>query len=245
MGLELDGNLNALPQSGPSRGAGNGNDIGYSMRQAIGTGTFWLIVTATFFVVFASSGFGLHVIPFFTDTGMSASKAARIWAAVQGVSIGARFFFGYMSERYQKRYFAAAANVSRVVCIAALLLFALNMAPLIVAAGLLILIYGSGMGCNAVTNPLLIGESFGVKNFAKIMGALGIPYTLGMSLGMYAGGRLFDIHKDYVLSFGVFAAAFLLAGVAIFFAKPCLLLEQGQSKDLLTDRSFTADEELS
>jgi MFS family permease len=142
------------------------------------------------------------------------------------VSIAARLFFGYLSERYQKRYFAAAANVSRLICIAALLLFAMNVAPFALAAGVLILVYGAGMGCNAVINPLVIGESFGLKSFARILGILGIPYTLGMALGMYSGGKLFDLRSDYILAFSVFGAGFLLAGICIYFAKPCLLFDR-------------------
>lgn len=227
MGLELDGYGGPLPDSDASlERKDSGNEEGYSLRKALRTNTFWLVFVATFCVVFASSGFGLHVIPFLSDKGLPITRAATIWAAAQGVSIAARFFFGYLSEHYQKRYFAAAANFSRLICIGALLLFALALAPLAAAVVLLVVVYGAGMGCNAVTNPLLISESFGVKNFAKIMGVLGIPYTLGMALGMYAGGKLFVLQGNYLLAFSVFAATFLLAGIAIFFAKPCMLLEK-------------------
>ncbi|RJP17497.1 MAG: MFS transporter [Candidatus Abyssobacteria bacterium SURF_5] len=221
MGIQVDDYLESLQAPGAARG----NATGYTLKEATRTGTFWLVVSATFFVVFASSGFGLHIIPFLSDMGLPHTRAAGVWAAVHGVSIAARFLFGYLSERRQKRYFAAAANVSRVIALFSLLLFALHVLPLAIAAGLLILVYASGMGCNAVTNPLLISESFGVKNFAKIMGLLGIPYTIGMALGMYAGGKLFDVRHDYILAFSVFAGAFFLAGIAIFFAKPCLLLQ--------------------
>jgi MFS family permease len=244
MGLELDGYAGHAcePNASADRTADAEDVAGYSLRNALRTNTFWLIIIATFCVVFASSGFGLHVIPFLSDNGLPITRAATIWAAAQGVSIAARFLFGYLSERYQKRYFAAAANFSRLVCIGALLLFALALAPLAVAVALLVVVYGAGMGCNAVTNPLLISESFGVKNFAKIMGVLGIPYTLGMALGMYAGGKLFVLQGNYLLAFGVFAATFLLAGVAIFFAKPCLLLEKLEAqKERVESEEFAAD----
>jgi MFS family permease len=227
MGLEIDGDVGPAEASDsfPGGAIRFGNE-GYTVREAIRTNTFWLIVAATFFLNFAASGFGLHVIPFLSDTELSNAQAVNLWAAVQGVSIAARLFFGYLSERYQKRYFAAAANVSRLICIAALLLFAMNVAPFALAAGVLILVYGAGMGCNAVINPLVIGESFGLKSFARILGILGIPYTLGMALGMYSGGKLFDLRSDYILAFSVFGAGFLLAGISIYFAKPCLLFDR-------------------
>jgi MFS family permease len=244
MGLELDGHGDSLPDSDASADKVNntGNETDYSLRDAFRTNTFWLIIIATFCVVFASSGFGLHVIAFLSDNGLPMTRAATIWAAAQGVSIAARFLFGYLSERYQKRYFAAAANFSRLICIGILLLFALALAPLAVAVVLLVVVYGAGMGCNAVTNPLLISESFGVKNFAKIMGVLGIPYTLGMALGIYAGGKLFVLQGNYLLAFSVFAATFLLAAIAIFFAKPCMLLEKLEAqKERVASQEVAAD----
>lgn len=227
MGIRVDEHLAPPSDSAPSKRGPfrSGNEMGYSLREALGTGTFWLIVTATFFVVFASSGFGLHVIPFLSDSGLTPGYAAGIWAIVQGVSIVSRFLFGYLSERYQKRYFAAAANLSRVVSLSVLVLFAVSVAPLAAALALLVVIYGAGMGCNAVINPLIISESFGVKNFGKIMGFLGIPYTIGMALGMTMGGVLFDLENNYILAFGIFAVMFLIAGIAIAFAKPCFLLD--------------------
>jgi MFS family permease len=225
MGLNIDGEDDS-PSDAVSAPVLRENEIGYSMRDALKTGTFWLIFGAIFFVQFAASGFGLHAVSFLSDSGLPNVRATDIWASVQFVSIAARFLFGYLSERYQKRYFAAAANVSRVISLAALVLFAASITPLAATLVLLVVVYGAGMGCNAVINPLIISESFGIKNFGKIMGFLGIPYTIGMALGMYAGGRLYVLRNDYIAAFGVFAAAFLLAGVAIFFAKPCMLLER-------------------
>ena len=89
----------------------------------------------------------------------------------------------------------------------------------------LVLLYGLGQGCNAVINPLVISETFGVKAFGKLMGMLGIPFTIGMALGLAAGGHLYVLRNDYKLAFSVFALAFLLAGLAISFARPHYLFE--------------------
>ncbi|GAB4333893.1 MAG: MFS transporter [Candidatus Abyssubacteria bacterium] len=197
---------------------------GYTIMEVFRTASFWLIFSATFFVVFASSGFGLHAIPFLTEQGIPHTRASAIWMLVHLVSIVSRLFFGYVSEKYQKRYFASAANISRTVCLASLILFALGQVPGSAAVLLLVSIYGVGMGCNAVMNPLIISETFGVKSFGKIMGALALPYTIGMGLGMYAGGHLFDLLENYNVAFIVFAFSFVLAGISVAFARPHFLL---------------------
>ncbi len=225
MGLALDSSQDSTadPSGGTSHIAAE--EPGYTMREAFRTPSFWLIVCATFFVVVASSGFGLHAVTFLSGQGMAHTRASDIWAATHLVSIAGRFFFGYLSEKYQKRYFASIANMSRTICIVALILFAVGTAPQATAIVLLVVVYGLGVGCNAVINPLLVSETFGVKSFGKIMGVLGLPYTIGMGLGMYGGGHLFYLQDSYNFAFAVFAVCFVVAGISIALAKPRFLLD--------------------
>ena len=149
-----------------------------------------------------------------------------------GVSIVGRFFFGWISERFQKRYFAAVANSIRALTVLLLVMFALKMLPVTLAVAQLALLYGLGNGCNAVVNPLLVGETFGVKSFGKIMGVLGIPFTVGMALGQVAGGRLYVMMGDYNVVFAIFAVLFICAGISISFARPLFLLDRGEASPL-------------
>lgn len=229
MGLSLDGR-----GASPSDGGGpiapettaRARERGYTVREAFGTKSFWLILCATFFVVFGSSGFGLHIVPFLSDADIPTTRAAGLWSAAHLCSIGARFIFGYLSENRQKRYFASAANVSRTVSLFTLILFSAGIAPFNAAVVMLIIVYGLGMGCNAVINPLLVSETFGIRYFGKLMGMLGIPYTIGMALGLVSGGYLYDLMSNYILAFSVFAASFLVAGVSIVLARPCMLYDR-------------------
>jgi len=228
MGLTVEGRSDPSSGEGGRREetAGDAEEADYTMRRAVKTASFWLIFCATFFVMFASSGFGLHVIAFFSDTGLSSEKATAVWSTSLAISIGARFVFGFISERFQKRYMAAAGNILRTVSLSLLVLYALRLIPQPAAGVQLVILYGLGQGCNAVINPLVISETFGVKAFGKLMGLLGIPYTIGMALGLAAGGHLYVLRSDYNLAFSVFAISFLFAGTAISFAKPHFLFER-------------------
>jgi MFS family permease len=199
---------------------------GYDVSRAVRTASFKLIICAVFMVAIASAGFGLHVVAFLSDSGFSDMRATLIWSLTVGVSIGGRFFFGIVSEKYQKRYFAAAANLSRTLCLAVIVLFALDIVPLTVAVVQLVIIYGLAMGCNNVLNPLLMSETFGVKSFGKLMGMLGIPFTIGMALGQVIVGRLYDATGNYNVAFSIFALAFVFAGIAISLARPNFLLDE-------------------
>jgi len=229
MGLTLEGRPDPRGEEETSvldTGAVTAEEPGYAVRRAFGTPSFWLIVVSTFCLVFASSGFGLHVVAFLRVSGLTPGRAAAVWSITAAVSTVSRFLFGFISERYQKRYLASGANVARAIAVFLLLLFVLGFVPELAAVGQLVLLYGLGVGCNAVVNPLVVSETFGVKAFGKLMGLIGIPYTIGMALGMFAGGYLFDLHKDYNIAFAAFALAFLVAGIAISLARPYFLFER-------------------
>ena len=227
LGLAVDGNPSpsgAGGSSGTERVAAV-EETGYTLREALKTPSLWLIASATFFVTFPSSGFGLHIISFLTDSGLSAKGAGYAWSFTMAVSIVGRFFFGWISEQFQKRYFAATANAVRGFSLLLLILFSFKMLPPGFAIIQLALLYGFANGCNAVMNPLIIGETFGVKSFAKIMGVIGIPFTLGMALGQIAAGHLYVLTNNYNAVFMVFVVSFICAGMAISFAKPLFLFE--------------------
>ena len=227
MGLEVEGTSGATESPIPESESPQADreETGYTTREALGTTSFWLIFCAVFFVMFASSGFTLHVIASLIDSGMSRLVATRVWSINLGISVAGRFLFGYLSERYQKRYMATAANIFRSISLVVLILSALSIAPQMFAVAQLVLLYGLGQGCNAVISPLMVGETFGIKAFGKIMGLIGIPYTVGMALGQITGGHFFDALGSYNLAFGAYALAFLLAGIAVLFAKPYFLID--------------------
>jgi uncharacterized membrane protein (DUF485 family) len=57
------------------------------------------------------------------------------------------------------------------------------------------------------------------------MGLFGIPFTIGMATGMIAAGQMYELHQNYRIAFSFFALAFMLAGIAITFAKPHFLMK--------------------
>jgi MFS family permease len=225
MGLAVEGEIDSSDDDEPSNDEGGAaaEETGYTLREALKTPSLWLIACATFFVTVPSSGFGLHIIAFLKDSGLSATGAGYTWSFTMAVSIVGRFSFGWISEQFQKRYFAAVANAIRGFSLLLLVLFSFKMLPPAIAIIQLGLLYGFGNGCNAVMNPLIIGETFGVRSFGKIMGVIGIPFTIGMALGQIAAGRFYVLMNDYNIIFVIFAISFVCAGTAISFAKPLFL----------------------
>ncbi len=200
---------------------------GYTMAKALATRGFWLIICSSFFGPFAASGFGLHIVAFLSDSGLSPGRASSVWSAVIGTSMVGMLLSGFIAERCQKRYLGSAAMVTRGLSVLAVVLFALGLVAPSAAIGQLILFYGLALGCTQVVSPLLLSETFGVRSFGTLGGLVGIPFTLGMALGQIVGGKLFVMQDNYILAFTTFGASFLISGIAYGLVKPYFLLESG------------------
>jgi MFS family permease len=104
--------------------------------------------------------------------------------------------------------------------VATLCLFGIH-SPLALPA--FVIAFGLGLGGLAVTFPLLVGECFGLRAFAKLLGVLMVPATLGGAIGPVLTGRIFDVTSSYTLAFALHLGAFLIGGfVVAFLRRPAL-----------------------
>jgi MFS family permease len=89
-------------------------------------------------------------------------------------------------------------------------------------AGFIVLV-GIAAGTPLVLLPLVFIQSLGLKHLGSVQGAAGILATIGAAIGPVAAGRIFDVSGSYAIAFGVFAAMWLGAALAIY---ACIPLEQ-------------------
>jgi MFS family permease len=82
------------------------------------------------------------------------------------------------------------------------------------------LAFGLTMGGIVMLQPLLIGECFGLVSFGTITGLAGLFSVSGAAFGPVIAGLIYDATRDYRIAFTIFAAASLLAMVAVLFARP-------------------------
>jgi MFS family permease len=216
-GLLPDGETagNACCSATPDPVAESPHESGLEVGAALKTVAFWTLALIFLVTSFGGGSIILHMVAFSTDVGISAEAATTALSLLAGVSILGRLGFGALGDRLDKRTVMALCFFLHSVAIALLLKMK--------SAGLLYLfaaIYGLSMGGNVVVTPLLIGECFGVVSFAAIAGMLGIPLTLGGAAGPVLAGRIFDVTKSYGLAFAIALVAYLLATVAVYFARP-------------------------
>ncbi|GAB4348528.1 MAG: MFS transporter [Candidatus Abyssubacteria bacterium] len=187
---------------------------GLTVQQAVRTVPFWSMFAINFFMILGTSIVTLHIVGIVTASPFGVAKGTEAAMLIGSrairdfliVSVAGRFLGGYVAERFSKRY--VLFGLYLIMIGSAVLLFRLDNATAFYA---FILLYGLGMGGSAVVYPLLLAENFGLGSFSKLLGIMGIAFTLGAAIGQVGAAKIYDGTGSYtgvfVLLIGVFAVS--------------------------------------
>ncbi len=174
---------------------------GLTARAALGTATFWLLVTIFLLQLTGVSALNFHFVPFaIKQLEFTPQQAAFYYGFAVGFSIIGRLLFGWLGDRWNPT----------LLLVISLLMLALGPAVLellFVRLGLreveLLWLYaapfGVGIGANAVIMPVLVGRCFGELEFSKIMGLLMGGFAIGIVIGIPISGLIYDSTGSYEL----------------------------------------------
>lgn len=182
----------------------------YSVREALRTPAYWLILLASALRISVTSGILVHGIPIMVWKGASEQAGADFVGLLFFVSIPARFLLGMSGVRLPGRWILAAG-----MAVGAASVLALDYVP-----GLWV-VYPFVVGIAilegaAVQNWVVVGDYFGRRNFATLTGVISVFYSAGMMLSPLFLGWLFDRTGGYTLA--LLTLALLYAASALLFA---------------------------
>ncbi len=180
---------------------------GATLAQAIRTAGFWLLAmsaAALFYTIFSTSQqFILHIQK---SASISASPelAKNAQSALLLMSLTGKFFFGALSDHFPIR---------RVMFACCLIMFTSTIVFLgflnVNTLWLYVVCFGFGYGGTFVLIQLLAARMFGLRDLARILGALTLIETIGGFIGTNITGMLASANGgDYTSAFyGVTMAA--------------------------------------
>ncbi|MBI2911425.1 MAG: MFS transporter [Chloroflexi bacterium] len=180
--------------------------------EALHSRSFWLMSAAWSLGSMSGTSLAVHLVPLLTDRGFSATVAASVIPVWTLMTLPSRLIFPWFADRYD----------IRLVYAASFLLFAIGMAGLLVAPGLLAVyaamaVYGFGQGGNVPTRPAILANYFGRTRFGTIQGIMSTVGSIGAMLGPIVTGAVFDVTGSYALGLLLLATASLLAVVCVLF----------------------------
>ena len=179
------------------------------------TSTPFIVLAATFFACCAThAGPIFHTISYALVCGIPTVAAVSIYSLEGLAGLGGRIVFGLMGDRHgAKRVLIAGLFIQALA--AGSFMFAHRLGEFYAVAAVFGFAYGGVMPLYAV----LARDYFGQAIMGTVLGAAAMVSSLGMAIGPWIGGFLFDTFGSYAPMY-VYSFAIGIGAAAIAFAFP-------------------------
>ncbi|WOH82371.1 MFS transporter [Bradyrhizobium sp. BEA-2-5] len=193
--------------------AANAPQTELTAAQALRTPQFIALAAAHFACCAAHSGPIFHMVSYAMVCGIAPLTAVTVYS-VAGVSgLGGRLLLGAAADRIGAKPVLVGGLLVQAMCIAAYLAVG-QLGEFYALSVVFGLAYGGVMPLYAV----LVREFFGARIMGTVFGAVSAFASLGMALGPWAGGLVFDNFQRYTwLHAGSFAIGLAAVAVALSF----------------------------
>ena len=182
-----------------------------SIGQVMRTPQFAAIALTHFACCAAHSGPIFHMVTHAIDRGVPAMAAATVLSAAGLASLSGKIVCGLFADRVGAKRTLVTGLALQAVAIS-LYLFTGSLGSFYALALMFGFAYGGVMPLYAI----LVREYFGERIMGAAFGAVSVAATLGMALGPWLGGALYDSLGSYAWMF-VGSSAIGLGAVAIAF----------------------------
>ncbi|MFN8444352.1 MAG: MFS transporter [Caldilineaceae bacterium] len=209
VGSVPDGDLSPLMRAdGTQHQVAVNRSVGEAMRSA----NFWWLSTAFSLSVFAAVTLSVHLLPFLTERGYSASFAALVASTLGGSQIPGRLVFAPISQRLSLRLTTAMLFIAMTSGVLILFFAPTSWLTLVGAA-----LFGAGSGASSPARAALVAELYGVKNYGSINGMIALAQTIAKAIAPVGMGLLYSWWGGYAPVFWTLAAASVGAVGSILF----------------------------
>jgi len=184
--------------------------------QAFRTPQFAAIALTYFACCAAHSGPIFHMITHAIDHGVAAMAAVTVLSVAGLASLGGKIVCGLIADRVGAKRTLIVGLAIQAVAVS-LYLFTRELASFYALSLMFGFAYGGVMPLYAI----LVREYFGARIMGTAFGAVAFVSTLGMSLGPWAGGWLYDTFGSYFwLYIGSFGIGLGAVAIALTFRPP-------------------------
>ena len=164
----------------------------FTVGQALYTPQFAAISLTYFACCAAHSGPIFHMVSYAIDCGVPAMAAATVFGAAGLASLSGRITGGLAADRIGAKRMIIAGLALQALSVS-LYLFTRQLTSFYALA----LMFGFSYGAVMPLYAILVREYFGARIMGTMFGAVNMASTLGMALGPWTGGRVYDLYGSY------------------------------------------------
>jgi sugar phosphate permease len=202
-----DGGVANQAVPGTARRPAQEAEADFTLKQAMRTSTFWMIILATTTRVAVYNAITVHFVPMMVWRGLSEQRAALLLAVMALMSLPTHLLVGWIADQVSKPRLMG-------ICM------------LIGTGSIALLAYGTGewalwaftllftfMEAIFPVGWATVGDFFGRKSFATIRGTMSFFYLWGPALGPVITGAVYDRSQTYAPMMTAFIALSLVSGL--------------------------------
>ena len=182
--------------------------IGHALREAFSYPSFLLLMAGYFVCGFQVVFIGVHMPSYLKDHGLTPDVATYALALIGLFNVFGTYVAGSLGQRIQKKYILSTIYILRSVAIVIFLNVPLTPWSVYAFASVMGFLWLSTV---PPTNAV-IAQIFGVRFLSMLGGFVFLSHQIGSFMGVWLGGRLYDMTGSYdvvwwiAAALGVFAA---------------------------------------
>ena len=187
----------------------------WTLRQALRTTQFWMLVVAMTVIVFSQTAINLHAVASFQDRGVADAFAGVFVFIFAGVAALSAYAWGSLMDRFPVRWVTLGATA-----LTASAMFVIIFADNLWLALTFSLLFGLGIGGWTVAQVVLFANYFGRAHLGAIRGFAQLAAGPIGAAGPLLAGFLYDVTGDYTVAFRLFFGTMALVALALILARP-------------------------
>jgi MFS family permease len=176
------------------------------LRETIKDRTFIIINCIEAVRMIAGQSVITHVMPYLASIGFSRRSAGIIASGIPLASIAGRLSFGWLGDKYQKKYLMV-----MVFCLMAIGILGFCYIQTLWGVALFLMLFPPGLGGSMVLRGAVLREYFGRYALGKIIGIVMGSASIGGVIGPTLTGWVFDTTGDYRDVWFLFCALMVIA----------------------------------
>jgi len=179
-------------------------EIEFTLKQAMRTSSYWLLIVVTIAFSFTGGAFNIHIIPFLTDRGISETAAAGMMSMMIFFTIPSRFLFGVFADKVKKEHQKYLMALGLLLMTMGITVFLLNQT--MATIWVFLVLWGIGTGANTPVNITIRGRYFGRKAYGSIQGTTNMFVSPVALIAPICAGWIYDVTGNYTNAFIIFAS---------------------------------------
>ena len=215
--VKLAKDINQIITKGVEYAAGV-QEVEFTLRQAMRTPAYWLLILAFSVNSLVSSPIMVHGMPLLTDMGIDPIRAALMFSIAGVAAIPTRLLAGFLADRFVKDHLRFILAGTSLIVAAGVFSFLVNQT--VAMSQVLLITFYIGFTANTILHPVINARYFGRKSLGSIQGTATMIMTPFSVLAPVYVGWIYDRTGSYITALNVCVVIAIFVAIIMLFARP-------------------------